>query len=84
MKEMRKKEDDGNEAEGRDKRSPRKNREASRGLFCCQTTPAPTSTAPCGEDVLDDVLGQPWEESMSEQITTFCQITTDVFDVGGS
>ncbi len=45
---------------------------ASRDLFRCQTTLAPTSTAPCGEDVSEDVLGQPWEETMSEQITAFC------------
>ncbi|KAK1901340.1 Disintegrin and metalloproteinase domain containing protein 17 like [Dissostichus eleginoides] len=38
-------------------------------------TLAPTSTAPCGQDVSEDVLGQPWEEIMSEQISTFCQIT---------
>lgn len=50
---------------------------ASQDLFCCPTTLAPTSTAPCGEDVSEDVLGQPWEE-----ITAFCQITTRAFDVG--
>lgn len=55
---------------------------ASQDLFCCPTTLAPTSTAPCGEDVSEDVLGQPWEETISEQITAFCQITTRAFDVG--
>lgn len=39
---------------------------ASQDLFCCPTTLAPTSTAPCGEDVPEDVLGQPWEEIMAE------------------
>lgn len=57
-------------------------RTASRDLFCCPTTPAPTSTAPRGEDVLEDVLGQPWEETMPEQITALCQITPEAFDVG--
>lgn len=52
--------------------------------FAVRPRQAPTSTAPCGEDVSDDVLGQPWEESMSEQITAFHQITTDVFDVAES
>lgn len=35
----------------------------SRDLFCHRTTLAPTSAAPCGEDVSGDVLGQPWEET---------------------
>lgn len=55
--------------------------DASWDLFCCQTRLAPTSTAPYGEDVSEDVLGQPWEETMSEKITAFRQITTDAFDV---
>lgn len=63
-------------------RGPCGDSDASRDLFRCQTTLAPTSTAPCGKDVSEDVLGQPWEESMSEQITAFCQIITDAFDVG--
>lgn len=62
-------------------RGPCRDSDASRDLFCCQTTLAPTSTAPRGEDVSEDVLGQPWEETMSEQIRAFCQITTDVFDL---
>lgn len=62
-------------------RGPCRDSDASRDLFCCRTTLAPTSTAPHGEDVSEDVLGQPWEETMSEQIRAFCQITTDVFDL---
>ena len=63
-------------------RGPCGNPDASWDLFHCQTTRAPTSTAPRGEDVSEDVLGQPWEETMSEQISAFCQITTAAFDVG--
>ncbi|CAB1451155.1 unnamed protein product [Pleuronectes platessa] len=37
-------------------RSPRGYADASRDLFHCQTTLAPTSTAPCGVDVSEDVL----------------------------
>lgn len=62
-------------------RGPCRDSDASRPAFCCQTTLAPTSTAPRGEVVSEDVLGQPWEETMSEQIRAFCQITTDVFDL---
>ena len=62
-------------------RSPRGYADASRDLFHCQTTRAPTSTAPCGVDVSEDVLGQPWEETMSDQISSFCQITTSAFHV---
>lgn len=62
-------------------RGPCGESDASRDLFRPQTTLAPTSTAPCGEDVSEDVLGQPWEETMSEQISAFCQITTVAFDV---
>lgn len=29
-----------------------------------------------------DVLGQPWEETMSEPITAFCQITADALMSG--
>lgn len=32
----------------------------------------------------EDVLGQPWEETMSELITAFRQITAGVFDAGES
>lgn len=73
--------EDGNEAKGRDKSFPAGNSDASRDLFRCQTTLDPTSPAPCGEDVSKDVLGHPWEETLSGQITVFCQITTDAFDV---
>lgn len=62
-------------------RGPCGDSDASWDLFCRRTTLAPTSTAPCGEDVSEDVLGQPWEEIMSEQITAFFQITTVAFDV---
>lgn len=65
-------------------RGPCGDSDVSRGLFCCQATLTPTSTAPCGEDVSEDVLGQPWEETMSEPITAFRQITTGVFDAGES
>lgn len=62
-------------------RGPCGDSDVSWDLFRCQATLAPTSTAPYGEDVSEDVLGQPWEETMSEQITAFCQITADAFDV---
>lgn len=65
-------------------RNLRRDSDVSRDLFRCQTTLAPTSTAPHGEDVSEDVLGQPWEETMSEQLSAFCQITTVTFDVGES
>lgn len=69
--------------QGEETRSPCWDPDASWDLFHCQTTLAPTSTAPCGEDVSEDVLGQPWEETMSEQISSFCQITTCAFHVRG-
>ncbi|KAK5872810.1 hypothetical protein PBY51_013472 [Eleginops maclovinus] len=56
-------------------RGPCGDSNASWDLFHCRTKLAPTSTAPCGEDVSEDDLGQPWEEAMSEQISTVCQIT---------
>lgn len=62
-------------------RGPCRDSDASQDLFCCRTTLVPTSTAPCGEDVSEDVLRQPWEETMSEQIIAFCQITAVTFDV---
>lgn len=64
-------------------RGPCRDSDASRDLFCCRTTLVPTSTAPCGEDVSEDVLGQPWEETMSQQITelNFCQFIAVTFDV---
>lgn len=67
---------------GRDKSLPAGRSRVPRGTcFAVRPTLAPTSTAPCGEDVSEDVLGQPWEDTQSAQITTLCQTTAAAFDV---
>lgn len=62
--------------DGKRQESPVGTRATSRDLFCHPGRLAPTSAAPRGEDVSEDVLGQPWEEP----ITAFCPITARASD----